>query len=50
MDQIGLELLHNFGALHLGQIEGEGNVVVEGKGESLGMLNAVANFSVGSFS
>lgn len=42
MDQIGLELLHNFGALHLGQIEGEGDVVVEGEGESLGMLNAVA--------
>ena len=42
MYQIGLELLHNFGALHLGQIEGEGNVIVEGEGKSLSMLNAVA--------
>ena len=42
MDQIGLELLHNFGALHLGQIEGEGNVIVKGKSEPLGVLDAVA--------
>ena len=42
MDQIGLELLHNFGALHLGQIEGEGNVIVKGESEPLGVLDAVA--------
>ena len=42
MNQIGLELLHNFGALHLGQIKGEGNVIVKGEGESLRVVNAEA--------
>ena len=42
VNQIGLRVFHHAGTLHFGQVEGEGYLVVQGKGETKRVSNFVA--------
>lgn len=43
VNDVRFEILNDFGALHFGQINGQGDVIVEGKGESLRVLDWVSH-------